>query len=641
MSLSCPVLPDDAGIDILLVDDQPLTERLLRRMLQGEEGAGLRLEYLQDPLLAESRVQISSFDLILLDLAMPGMDGLELLQRLRALPQTGLLPIVMLTANDDVAQKARAFALGANDYLVKLPDRVEMLARLRYYGTAHRARLRQQRAERELRKQGAHLRAVLDNALDAIITINPGGRIVDVNPATLQLLGYSRDAMLGQPLADFILSDLFWANCTRLLQEGVSVEELTRGLGKKWEVDGLRENGQQIDLEMAIVPTLHAEGGRDELHLTAFLQDVTDQRQLLRSLEMTLSVAEAASRVKNDFLSTMSHEIRTPMNAVIGLTDLALQTPLPPKTRDYLSKIQGASHSLMRIINDILDFSKMDAGRLQLESVHFTLSDLFAYLEGLFRKQAEEKKISLLLEIAADCRVTLLGDAFRLEQVLINLLANAIKFTDAGRVTCRVERTLAPEGEGREWFAFAVQDTGIGMTAEEMGRLFNPFVQADSSTTRRYGGSGLGLSICKRIVDAMDGRMAVESQPGEGSLFRFSIPLVQSEAEAEQLFPVPGEGPDISDWVVDLDHMDRSALQKYRAHGGVVDLAALQARLGGGASAVGGGYADQPTGGERVAGAGGHSCGCGGGWSRCGAHGGFAPLRCHSDGYSNAGHGRL
>ncbi|MEO5340562.1 MAG: response regulator [Magnetococcus sp. MYC-9] len=583
MSLPACVETEDAGIQVLLIDDQPLTAHLVRQMLVEVPGEALQMDYLQDPLLAEARILEKPYDVILLDLVMPCMDGFELLQRLRLLPASHQLPIIILTSNEDAAQKAEAFALGANDYLIKLPDEVELLARLRYYGHAHRAWLRQQAAERELLEREAHLQAILDNALDAILTVDRQGLILEVNPAAAQLFGYARPAMLGQPMERFIRSTEFWELFARWVADDQPQEDLTALFSKKWEVDGLRENGLQIDLKMAMVATQRG----DKPCFTAFLQDVTDHKQLLKSLGETLAVAEVANRVKSDFLATMSHEIRTPMNAIIGLSDLALQTELPPKARDYLSKVCDASQILLRIINDILDYSKMDVCGLQLEAVEFHLRDLFNHLADLFRDQAREKGVALLLDLPTDCFVPLRGDAFRLEHILINLLSNAIKFTDRGSVTCRVRRLAPsvkefPEGDAHPiWFEFAVQDTGIGLSMEQQDRLFRPFVQADSSTTRRYGGTGLGLSICKRIVDAMDGQIRVESRPGEGSLFCFTLPLMEVHPGADSQSSGADPSSGLADWVVDPAAIDRYVASHYRAREKVVDDAVLRRHLEG------------------------------------------------------------
>ncbi|MBF0294878.1 MAG: response regulator, partial [Magnetococcales bacterium] len=224
---------------------------------------------------------------------------------------------------------------------------------------------------------------------------------------------------------------------------------------------------------------------------------------------------------KSDFLASMSHEIRTPMNAIIGLTDLALRLAPPPRVRDHLLKSAHASRTLLRIINDILDFSKIEAGKLELEPEDFVLREVFDHLLDLFRARLVEKEVELILRVAEECRYALIGDALRLEQVLMNLLSNALKFTERGEIELSVttSRVIGNQVE----LLFSVRDTGIGLSVEQAGKLFSPFVQADGSITRRYGGTGLGLSICKRLVEMMGGSIWVESLVGTGSVFRFTI----------------------------------------------------------------------------------------------------------------------
>ena len=237
--------------------------------------------------------------------------------------------------------------------------------------------------------------------------------------------------------------------------------------------------------------------------------------------------AEAASRAKSQFLAAMSHELRTPMNAIIGFTDLLLRGNHDPRQQEQLRHIDAASRSLLALINQVLDLSKIEAGKLELESRAFAPAVMLDKLEALFQSQAAARNLRLHVSRSADLPAAVTGDAMRLEQVVTNLLGNALKFTQAGSIELTVERR--GERGGRIVLEFGVRDTGIGISAEQLERLFTPFTQADQSTTRRYGGTGLGLAISKQLIELMGGELSVESRPGEGSTFRFSVPLATAD----------------------------------------------------------------------------------------------------------------
>ena len=256
--------------------------------------------------------------------------------------------------------------------------------------------------------------------------------------------------------------------------------------------------------------------------------------------EAAKSEAETANQIKDEFLANMSHEIRTPMNAIIGLSHLCLQTVMSVKQQDYLKKINGSAKSLLRILNDILDISKIEAGKMEIEQVTFELEEVMGNVATIVGNRAHEKKLEFLMQTAPDVPPLLVGDPLRLSQVLINLAGNAVKFTQHGEVTVRVAR--ARETSDEIVLRFSVIDTGIGMTQPEIDKLFHPFTQADSSTTRKFGGTGLGLTISKRLVGLMGGRIWVESNPGYGSRFIF---VARFQKPAKQLHYNPAAIDDL------------------------------------------------------------------------------------------------
>jgi len=403
-------------------------------------------------------------------------------------------------------------------------------------------------AEESLRESEASLRAITDSAQDAILMMDPNGLISFWNPAAERIFGYKSTEAIGQNLHALIVPPRYHqahhAAFPVFQQTGQGA-----AVGKTLDLEARRKDGTEISVQLSL-STVHMHSG---WHAVGILRDITEHKQAEAELQRIniyleeattrandmATQAEMASTAKSEFLANMSHEIRTPMNAIIGMSHLCLGTELNPHQRNYIQMVHQSAQLLLGIINDILDFSKIEAGKLELESIPFRLDDVLNNLSNMVSIKAQEKGLEILFDIAPETPLQLIGDPLRFGQILLNLSGNALKFTESGEIVVRI-RPIQMNEDTVE-LEVMVKDTGIGMTPDQQTKLFQSFSQADTSTTRRFGGTGLGLAISRHLVQMMDGRIWVESEPGKGSCFYFTAVLDRCAENGEKTefdFPV-------------------------------------------------------------------------------------------------------
>jgi PAS domain S-box-containing protein len=375
-----------------------------------------------------------------------------------------------------------------------------------------------QRAKDAAETAGNALRIVFDTALDAIVTIDSHGVIAAWNLQAETMFRWDRTEVVGLRIDQTIIPESQWDAHRR------EIEGFTRSgdgplLSKVAELVARRRDGLEFPVELAITPA----GSGEECTFTAFIRDISHRKQAETDLLHAKETAEMASRAKSEFLAKMSHEIRTPLNGVIGMSGLLLDTELNEKQRRFADLIKTSGESLADLINDLLDFSKIEARKMEIESVDFDLYSVVEDVTEILSIKAAQKGLELACITMPGVPRHVRGDATRLKQVIVNLVNNAIKFTESGSIDTRL--TLEEQSQDQITVRFSVTDTGIGIPADRMDRLFKSFSQVDSSTTRNYGGTGLGLAISKQLAELMGGNVGVESTEGKGSTFWFTAKL--------------------------------------------------------------------------------------------------------------------
>ncbi|MBZ5568586.1 MAG: PAS domain S-box protein [Acidobacteriia bacterium] len=410
------------------------------------------------------------------------------------------------------------------------------------------------RVEAALRESEEQFRQLAENIHEVffIVAAEPP-RMIYTSPAYQQVWGRSRDELYERANA--------WTDSVHPEDRENAVEVFRRcltGAPVESEFRVIRPDGELRWIHARSFPV--CDPGGKFLRAVGIAEDVTERRRVLEEVRGARAAAEAASQVKSEFLANMSHEIRTPMNGILGMTELALDTNLTREQQEYLLAVKSSGESLLRVLNDILDFSKVEAGKLDLELIEFNLQDCVGETVKALAVRAHEKGLELAYQVGSEVPQRVVGDPVRLRQILTNLIGNAIKFTVQGEVVLTLN--AASRDDGKTSLNFAIRDTGIGISPEKQASIFKPFVQGDASTTRTYGGTGLGLPISAQLIDLMGGQVAVQSAPGQGSCFQFTIAVTVAPETSK---PLPAK-PEILVGVMVLVVDDNSTNREILVH---------------------------------------------------------------------------
>ena len=541
----------NSPVKILLVDDLPENLFALEVILSNENYLCVKANSGNEALKILLHQQ--DFAIILIDVQMPMMDGFETVELIRQIDKLKHVPIIFLTASMDNSQQIfKGYQAGAVDYMIKPLSPEILKAKVAVFVDLHTKNQELLVQAEQLKKLNTDLTAqkllseyslsLIEASHDPLFAISPEGKITDMNNASVKVTGIARPKLIGTDFFDYftepqkarevyqkVFEKGFIADCPLILchKNGKLIDVLFNGAvykDDKGNVLGAAIVARDVTNKKRIEKELI------EAKISAELAtEIAEEAKI--NAENSTVIAENAVKAKQQFLSNMSHEIRTPMNAIIGFTKVILRTDLTEKQKEYLNAIKISGDALIVLINDILDLAKVDAGKMTFEKTPFKMKSSISAMLHLFENKIQEKNLKLVTEYDSKIPFVLVGDPIRLHQIILNLVSNAIKFTFKGKITVSVD--LLHEDDDKVILKFAVTDTGIGISEEKIGTIFENFQQATSGTSRLYGGTGLGLAIVKQLIEPQGGTIRVNSIIHEGSTFSFTLPFQKTNVDIE------------------------------------------------------------------------------------------------------------
>ena len=513
---------------VLIVDDDEFERKVFNRTL-GYLNIKCEIHDAYDVASTLQVLKQKDIDCVFLDYNLGSITAFDIIEQIKA---AGIqVNIAIITALKDQNIAVNLLKAGAIDYINKAdlnPDKIEQI--ISAAATIKTYSKQKNDAEIALKNQLAKIEAILESTQSAIFAVDKNYLITGFNSAFSKL--YQKYfATNTEPQKGINIQTVF---SDRLAKPNNSITRALSGENFTEEQEIVFHDFDKHYFEMSYNPIKNEHS--EIIGVAVFAQDITDKKRNEEALLKAKNEALQAAQAKSDFLSNMSHEIRTPMNAIIGITDLLLDKLAIPENREYLQSIKYSADNLLHIINDILDLSKIEAGKVELEEEPFNLEQKINELKRTFQPKANEKKIELITMITKDVPAYVKGDQFRLNQILLNLISNAIKFTSKGSITVRVE--LKKGSTENCTLLFSVTDSGIGIAEDKLNSIFDTFTQAYTDTTRKFGGTGLGLAISKNLVQLQQGYMGVHSKLGAGSTFYFEIPYkTVSPQEIKNIVP--------------------------------------------------------------------------------------------------------